>query len=173
MSLPTKASFETTGFGVRKRELVIIGVALAGTLFILIIPFAAIFARIILGTMVMAAGILYAFWRIRKYWTVEEWIINKIKYQSRTRKFIKGGAFITQNHAVAVEGTLPEKPAREYQPASFTLPSWLTPQSNFQLIGYVLSFAALVIFFAWVGTDGVAVMQYQMQQILTGIKGGF
>lgn len=172
--LPVKTSFKTSGFGVGKRELIIIGASFALLLLIFAVPFAALFLRIVTGFGVMAGGVLLAFWRVRKTWTLEAWLMAALRFSLRTRTLAKGSREVGQaGESRRRSGPGRGVPLPEHSPLKrfdtqpiFRLPTWLSPRSNGELVGYVLCFSALAILLTWFGTSGVAKMQREILTVL-------
>ena len=92
MGIPAKTSFKNTAFGVRARELVIAGGAGFVGLAVLALPLGSIFIRIAVMAGLSGAGILYAFWRVERTWSIEEYLFNRWKYGIRSRRFVKGSS---------------------------------------------------------------------------------
>ncbi len=189
MGIPAKTSFKTTAFGVRARELVIAGGAGFVGLAILALPVGSIFIRIVVMAGLSGAGILYAFWRVDRTWSIEEYLFNRWKYGIRSRRFVKGGSLfegvsigvgpygsglssgLGGNVSTGVAG----KPRREFpfsgwEKTLFWLPESWEPHSNTELTGMVLSVFALVVFLAWVGTTGgVSALEVQIQLLFAAL----
>jgi hypothetical protein len=185
MGIPAKTSFKTTAFGVRPRELIIAAGAGFIGLSVLAIPIGSIFLRIILMAGLFAAGFTYAFWRIGRIWTIEEYAFMRLKYRSRARRFINGGSSVHFGAGLeqAVETDPGEKDAKERARATgsrreiagtpaasreplFWLPQRLSPQSNSQLAGAALAAFSVAVFLAWMAaTDGVQDVQVHLKLI--------
>ncbi len=170
MSLPIKTTFKGTGFGINKRELVFVATGFILMTLILAVPFTGILARIILGFAVMGGILIYAFWRIHGHWTIEAWCWQKIRHKASIKRFIKGysGAEEAEQGSFAVSQSADQFTPERAEPL-FNLPSWLTPRSNAELLGYVLSTFSLVVFLSWVGTSGVQEIHWQFGELLTGL----
>jgi hypothetical protein len=185
MGIPAKTSFKTTAFGVRPRELVIAGGAGFIGLSVLAVPIGSIFLRILLMAGLFAAGFTYAFWRIGRIWTIEEYAFMRLKYRSRARRFTKGGSSLHfgagleeaaetgpgEKHAEervrapAIHNEIPGEPGASREPL-FWLPPRLSPQSNSQLAGVALAAFSVVVFLAWMAaTDGVQDVQVHLKLI--------
>jgi hypothetical protein len=185
MSIPAKTSFKTTAFGVSPRELIITGSAGFIGLAFLAVPIGSIFLRILFMAGLFAAGFTYAFWRIGRIWTIEEYAFNRLKYRSRAHRFIKGGSSIQfsgdpeqaaetspgekdakeQARAPAIREEIAGKPAVTREPL-FWLPQSLSPQSNSQLVGVALGVFSIAVFLTWMAaTDGVQDVQVHLNLI--------
>lgn len=191
MSLPSKTSFKTTSFGVRARELVISGAAGFLGLATLALPLGSIFVRILIAAGLSGAGVTYAFWRVGRVWTIEGYLASRLKFDRRSRRFLKGGA-----SATGVSGPAGGRPAAERVSAGRETPApaaaeataaaetavgaealdppaplfWLlerlSPSSNAELVGMVASTLAVIAFLAWIGTTGgVGAIQGQLQVV--------
>jgi hypothetical protein len=185
MGIPAKTSFKTTAFGVRPRELVITGGAGFIGLAVLAVPTGSIFLRILLMAGLFAAGFTYAFWRIGRIWTIEEYAFMRLKYRSRARRFIKSGSShqFSNDLEQAAETSPGKKDAKERaratgsrreiagEPAAsreplFWLPQRLSPQSNSQLAGVALAAFSVAVFLTWMAaTDGVQDVQVHLKVI--------
>jgi hypothetical protein len=177
--IPTKTSFQTTAFGVRARELVILcGGGFIG-LALLALPLGSIFIRILLAAGLSGAGILFAFWRVERTWTIEAYLFNRWKYSLRSRRFVKGGS---QFEGASLSWEAPESTATQTVQKDdskvsrkndaeatqgeplFWLPERLVPHSNGELVGFVLSSFAVTVFLSWVtASGGVGLIQSQLQ----------
>ncbi len=186
MSVPAKTSFKTTSFGVRARELIIAGTAGFIGLALLAIPIGSIFIRIIAAAALFSAGILYAFWRIDRTWSLEEYFFNRWKHGVRSRRFVKGGSeFDGTSINVGLAGPEPtaatgevkvvNKPTHRKRGTGWNkvlvwVPDWMVPESNVELSGMVLSVFALVVFLAWMWKSGnVATLQGEIQILLSNV----
>jgi hypothetical protein len=184
-NIPTKTSFQTTAFGVRARELVILCAAGFLGLALLALPLGSIFIRILLAAGLSGAGILAAFWRVERTWTIEAYLFNRWKYSLRPRRFVKGGsqfggaAMPWEVSSPAVPETVREEdgkasrekdaPAAQAQPL-FWLPERLVPHSNGELAGFVLSSFAVTVFLGWVtASGGVGLIQSQLQLLASAL----
>jgi hypothetical protein len=185
MGIPAKTSFKTTAFGVSPRELVIAGGAGFIGLAVLAVPIGSIFLRIIFMAGLFAGGFTYAFWRIGRIWTIEEYAFNRLKYRSRPHRFIKGasslqfGAGLEQAAETSpdekdmeegarvpvIRREIPREPAASREPL-FWLPPRLSPQSNSQLVGVALSVFSIAVFLTWMATTaGVQDVQIHLNLI--------
>ncbi len=163
--LPSKTSLEISGFGLRKRELLIVGLSFILMLVILAVPFSGLFVRIVLGVSLMAGGILLAFWRVKKEWTLEAWLWQAFKYNLRTRDLSRGFVPLSRRPARKTGLRDQAEPGRMGQ-VVLTLPGWLSPQSNAALAGYVISIALVLVLLAWVGTGGLLLIQAELQELV-------
>jgi hypothetical protein len=165
MNLPAKTDFSTTALGVRPRELVISGVAGFLGLALLTLPLGSIFVRILIAAGLTSAGVLYAFWRVHRVWTVEAYLYRRLVYDFRTRRFLKGGAaaagFSAQAEtdpgatpsASTTKAAAPPAGVDQAQPL-FWLPAALSPRSNRELVGLVGAWFAVTVFVGWMLASG-------------------
>lgn len=167
--LPSKTSLEISGFGLRKRELLIVGLSFILMLLILALPLSRLFVRIVLGVSLMAGGILLAFWRVKKEWTLEAWLWQAFKYDLRTRDLSRGFVPFARR-SVRQPGLQDQAEPGWREQVVLTLPGWLSPQSNAALAGYVLSIALVLVLLAWVGTGGLRLIQAELQEIVQVIR---
>lgn len=171
MSLPSKTSFKGTGFGINKRELILIGGGFLAMMLTLAIPFAGLFFRIFLGFSIMAASVIYAMWRVNGHWTIENWFMQKMRHNASKKRYVKGysgNAAGSSNTYVATEPRPVEKRSdvSDVREAPiFRLPRHLTPKNNGELLGYVISAFVLVIMLAWIGTSGFREIAIQLQEV--------
>lgn len=175
MSLPSKTSFKGTGFGINQRELILIGGGFFAMLLTLAIPFAGLFLRIFLGFSVMAAAVIYAMWRVNGHWTIENWSMQKMRHHASKKRYVKGYSGSAAGSSNTYVATAPH-PVEKHPETSavreapiFRLPGRLTPRSNGELLGYVLSTFVLVIMLAWIGTSGLEEIAIQLQEVLNGL----
>jgi hypothetical protein len=175
MSLPSKTSFKGTGFGINQRELILIVGGFFAMLLTLALPFAGLFFRIFLGFSIMAAAVIYAMWRVNGHWTIETWLMQKMRHNAGKKRYVKGysgSATASSNTYVATEPHPVEKhpePSDARETPIFRLPSRLTPKTNGELLGYVISTFVLVIMLAWIGTSGLEEIAIQLQQVINGL----
>jgi hypothetical protein len=165
MNIPAKTNFSTTALGVRPRELVISGVAGFLGLALLTLPLGSIILRILIAAGLTSTGVLYAFWRVHRVWTVEAYLYRRLVYGFRARRFLKGGAAAAgysaqaePNHgapstAPTTESAAPPVGAGPAQPL-FWLPAALSPRSNRELLGLVGAWFAVTVFVGWMLASG-------------------
>jgi hypothetical protein len=167
MNVPAKTNFATTALGVRPRELVITGAAGFLGLALLALPLGSIFVRILIAAGLTGAGVLYAFWRVNRVWTVEAYLFQRLRYSQRARRFLKGGAAGQDRQpdpaspapppgaASSTQSEASVQPAAS-QPAEplFWLPAALSPQSNRELLGLVGAWFAVTVFLGWMLASG-------------------
>lgn len=188
MNIPAKTNFTTTALGVGPRELVITGAAGFLGLALLALPLGSIFLRILIAAGLSSAGVLFAFWRVKRVWTVEAYLFQRLRYSRRARRFLKGGAEASGIGAHTVPGSeaasssaapaVQERPSA--QPASehseeplFWLPAALSPQSNGELLGLVGSWFAVTIFLGWMLASGsIADIQNHLRLLWTALWSG-
>jgi hypothetical protein len=175
MSLPSKTSFQGTGFGINKRELILIGGGFFAMLLTLAIPFAGLFFRIFLGFSVMAAAVIYAMWRVNGHWTIENWFMQKMRHNASKKRYVKGysGSATASSNTYGATEPLPvenrPEPSDVREAPLFRLPSRLTPRTNGELLGYVISTFVLVIMLTWIGTSGLEEIAIQLQEVFNGL----
>jgi hypothetical protein len=165
MNLPAKTDFSTTALGVRPRELIISGAAGFLGLALLTLPLGSIFVRILIAAGLTSAGVLYAFWRVHRVWTVEAYLYRRLVYDFRARRFLKGGAAAAGFSAQAevnrgappststTKAAAPPAGAGLAEPL-FWLPATLSPRSNRELIGLVGTWFAVTVFVGWMLASG-------------------
>lgn len=166
MSLPSKASYDITSFGITRRELAIAASGILLSLGILVTPWASIFIRMLLAVVVFAGTVLLALWRVHGVWTLEGYALNQIKFFLRNRRYIRGGASSAElgRYQRRAEETQRQS-AQQVQPLNW-LPSQFSPGNNRALLASVLSVASFSLLLAWVGTDGVREMQLLLEALL-------
>jgi hypothetical protein len=138
---------KTSGWDVPSRDLgIILGGFVLG-LVVLITPFTSIFIRIVLFAAILGSAVIYAFWRVEKAWTIEQYILQKLGFSNRSHLYRKGGGLMSSVHAYA-RADLSENAA------AVTLP-FRGPQDNDELFFTVLSLFLFTVLLAWLGTGGV------------------
>ena len=160
-NIPGKASLSTTSFGISKREVFLLGATVLIGLALLAVPYTAIFGRVVVSFLFMGGMVLFTFWRVEGQWPIETYLFNRLKYQARTRAFVRGGQRIVSREQEAhARAAAPEA----YFPAGGVLleaPGF----SNRQLLASVTGVVILAIFLAWVGTSGVTDAQVQLRML--------
>ena len=98
-NLTGKQLRKTSGWDIPSRDLgIIIGGFVVG-LVVLITPFTSIFIRIVLFAAILAAAVIYAFWRVEKAWTIEQYLLQKLGFSNRSHLYRKGGGLMSPIHA--------------------------------------------------------------------------
>ena len=177
--LPAKTALKGTGFGINQRELIIVGSAVLLMLIVFATPFTGLLPRIVLGFGLVTGATLYALWRVKGYWTIERWLIRQIRYQSGKRRYLKGQAvasvlseplFAQESPSQAQQQGKPSSVVADAEAPLFRLPSWLSPESNSELMGYVTAIFSIVALLAWIGTSGVREITLQMQAVFDSLR---
>jgi hypothetical protein len=166
MNLPGRTSYEGTailGGLIKPREAIIIGAGLLGgfsTIGILIGMKKSVFLAIVLGAAIFIFSIIYALWRIDKVYTVEQHILRKLGFGSRTRKFRLGGG----GHAGAHQFVR----ADEYSATAAydgEIEHTALPLSNPNLVYAAGSLFLFIVCLAWIGTSGIIELQNLLRSI--------
>ena len=164
--LPPRTDFDATQWGFTTRDF---GIAIGGIflgILQVITPYASIFIRLILFAIIVIAGAVFAFWRVDKVYTLEEYLINLVEqWRGHRRVYTKDGADIDVLHPYSniVTGdadTQKIERIRKITPTApgkvlFIIPRWFVPKSNEDLLYSALSIFSFVLFISWIGTGGV------------------
>lgn len=145
MSLPGKMSYETTPFGFRMREVLIVGTALFVGVVLLLTPIGGIFIRIVLASAILAGSILYAFVRINRIFTIEEALFKKFRFTSRDKKYIRGGALVDNTSHFNMAQDAQAHGGRMV----IALPQSWAFQDNWDLTGKVVGMFLLTVFLSF------------------------
>jgi len=160
--LPPRTDFRATQWGFTTRDF---GIAIGGVLLGLlqiIVPYAGIFVRLVAFTLIVLTAMVLAFWRIEKVYTIEEFVLFRIRqWRGYRHVYLKDGAEFNRlgQYANPAEKATPTAPGR----VLFMLPEWLVPKSNQDLVYSALSIVTFVAFISWVGTGGVEEAQRIVQ----------
>jgi hypothetical protein len=156
-----RSDFQATQWGFTTRDF---GITITGFLLGIlqvITPYVSIFFRLVFFAVIVLSAVVIAFWRVDKVFTLEEYLLKRIRLQRGAREvFTKDGAAfdnLQQYHNPPIS----EKSAPKTNPSASghvigVLPGWLTPRSNQDLLFSALSVLSFVVFIAWIGTSGVA-----------------
>ncbi|MCB2160636.1 hypothetical protein KQH40_00960 [bacterium] len=167
--IPGKASLSTTSFGISKREVVLLGATIFIGLILLAIPYAPVFIRVAVSFIFMGGLALYTFWRVEKQWPIEVYVINKIRYMTRNRAYVKGGESI-------VIPKQSNEPSRSNKQGKSAIPDTYAPEggylfevasfTNAQLLATITGMVFLAILLACAGTGGIEDAQNQLRYLL-------
>jgi hypothetical protein len=101
--------------------------------------------------------------------------MQKMRHNASKKRYVKGysgNAAGSSNTYVATE----PHPVENHSDVSdvraaplFRLPRRLTPRTNGELLGYVISTFVLVIMLAWIGTSGLEEIAIQLQEVFNSL----
>lgn len=167
-----RTNFQATQWGFTTRDFAIIGVGFLLAIAQVITPYASIFIRLIIFAVVVLGSVTFAFWRVDRVLTIEEYLVNKFKYWRGVRNaYTKTGAEYLSRRSYtdySSEDTAKLTPTARGK-VLWRLPAWLTPESNQDLVFTTLSVFFILAFTAWVGAGGIEEMQVLVKNYIRGL----
>lgn len=164
-----RTNFQATQWGFTTRDFGIIAVGFLVAMAQVITPYAAIFVRLVFFIVIVLGAIAFAFWRVDKIFTLEEYLAKKIKQWGGYRDaFTKDGA---DHLALEHYHDFAPPEAAKHSPTAggktlFMLPERLVPNSNEELIASMFAVLSVAAFTFLVGNGGIAAAQSWLNNLL-------
>ena len=114
-------------------------------------------------------------WRVNGHWTIENWFMQKMRHNASKKRYVKGYSGNAAGSSNTYGATEPQSVEKRPDGSDvrdmpiFRLPRRLTPRTNGELLGYVISTLVLAIMLAWIGTSGLEEIAIQLQEVFNGL----